>query len=337
MVSIKNIAVKCGVSIATVSKALNDHKDVSESTKQLVRETAKEMGYLPNANARALKTNRTYNLGVIFVEKAQSGLTHNYFASVLNGFKNQVESRGYDITFINREFGSDNMSYYEHCKYRNVDGVLIACVDFYNDSAADMFDSDIPVIAIDYAVNQKLSVISDNSSGMKSLIEYCYRNGHTKIAYVFGDTSDVTSARINSYVSTLKSLGIPLREDYLEQSKYRDPKLTEEMFEKLVQLSDPPTCILLPDDFAAIGAMNAADRLGLKIPDDISIVGYDGIILTKVLSPQLTTWEQDTERLGMEAAKQLIRLINKEITQDEPPIIIEGKLIEGQSVKRLTD
>ncbi len=89
MVSIKDIASVCGVSIATVSKALNDHKDVSESTKAMIRETAKKLGYLPNSQARALKTNRTYNLGVLFAEQAQRGITHSHFAAVLNGFKNE--------------------------------------------------------------------------------------------------------------------------------------------------------------------------------------------------------------------------------------------------------
>ena len=111
MVSIKDIASACGVSIATVSKALNDHKDVSESTKTMIRETAKKLGYLPNSQARALKTNRTYNLGVLFAERAQSGITHSHFAAVLNGFKNEAEANGYDITFISRQIGGTRMTY----------------------------------------------------------------------------------------------------------------------------------------------------------------------------------------------------------------------------------
>ena len=98
MVSLKTIAEKCGVSTATVSKALNDQRDISEETKSRVRKTAEALGYFPNAAARALKTNRSYNIGVLFEEEAGSGLTHEYFSGVLNGLKVQSEKQGYDIT-----------------------------------------------------------------------------------------------------------------------------------------------------------------------------------------------------------------------------------------------
>ena len=105
MASIKDIAKACGVSVATVSKALNGHNDISQATKEKVREAARQIGYMPNSAARALKTNRTYNLGVLFVDEAQSGLTHEFFAAVLDSFKRHAEGRGYDITFINHNIG----------------------------------------------------------------------------------------------------------------------------------------------------------------------------------------------------------------------------------------
>ena len=106
MVSLKDISVRCGVSVATVSKALNGHKDVSEATRERLMKAAKEMGYFPNSQARALKTNRTYNLGVMYLDEAGSGLTHEFFAKVLDSFKTTAEAAGYDITFINRDVAS---------------------------------------------------------------------------------------------------------------------------------------------------------------------------------------------------------------------------------------
>ena len=100
MASIKDIAKACGVSVATVSKALNGHNDISQATKEKVREAARQIGYMPNSAARALKTNRTYNLGVLFVDEAQSGLTHEFFAAVLDSFKRHAEGRGYDLSLI---------------------------------------------------------------------------------------------------------------------------------------------------------------------------------------------------------------------------------------------
>lgn len=336
MVSIKDIASACGVSIATVSKALNNHKDVSESTKTMIRDTAKKMGYFPNSQARALKTNRTYNLGVLFVERAQSGLTHSHFAAVLNGFKNEAEANGYDITFISRRMGGTEMTYYEHCMCRNVDGVVIACVDdFEDDGVAELLKSSVPTVTIDYKSPDNPAVMSDNASGMKALVEYIYRMGHRKIAYIYGDASKVTSVRTDSYRDTLASLNINIRDDYLLQGRYHDPESAERLTEVLTQLDDPPTCIILPDDFSAIGALTAFEKLGLNVPEDISAAGYDGILLSRFLSPRLTTFEQDTERIGAEAARQLIALIRKKISADAPEIIVGGRLIEGSSVKNI--
>ncbi|MCM1382435.1 MAG: LacI family transcriptional regulator, partial [Muribaculaceae bacterium] len=288
MVSIKDIAFACGVSIATVSKALNNHKDVSESTKAMIRETAKKMGYLPNSQARALKTNRTYNLGVLFAERAQSGLTHSHFAAVLNGFKNEAEANGYDITFISRGIGSAQMTYYEHCVCRNVDGAVVVCVDDFEDAGiAELLSSSVPAVTIDYKFEGKPAVMSNNTLGMKSIVEYVYGMGHRKIAYIYGDDSRVTTERLNSFRDTLKSLNIDVRSDYLLRGVYHDAETTEKLVTELVGTNDPPTCIILPDDFSAVGAMTAFEKLGMNVPEDISIAGYDGIHLSKVLHPRL--------------------------------------------------
>ncbi|MGN0641721.1 MAG: LacI family DNA-binding transcriptional regulator [Huintestinicola sp.] len=337
MVSIKDIAAACGVSIATVSKALNDHKDVSETTKAMVQETAKKMGYFPNSQARALKTNRTYNLGVLFTERTNSGLTQSYFASVLNGFKKEAEAEGYDITFISGNIGEHQMTCYEHCMYRNVDGVAVVCVDDYMDSGTrELFESNVPLVTIDHVPKDRLSVVSDNETDMRRLVEYIAGKGHTKIAYIYGDPSDVTSMRVKAYKETLVRLNITIRSDYLLQGHYHDTKSTEQLVKKVLSCSDRPTCIILPDDFAALGALNALEELGLSVPDDISIAGYDGIVLSQVIRPKLTTIRQDTDRLGAEAAKRLIALIKKEISNGEPPLIIKGDLLEGASVKDIS-
>lgn len=131
MVSMKEISKRCNVSVATVSKALNGYTDIGAETKKFILKTAAEMGYLPNSSARALKTRRSYNLGVIFVDEAGSGLTHDYFNHVLESFKRESEERGYDITFASGKVSGQKLSYYEHCRYRGVDGVMIACVDFF--------------------------------------------------------------------------------------------------------------------------------------------------------------------------------------------------------------
>ena len=130
-ITIKDVAARCGLSVSTVSKAFNHYCDISEHTREMVQRTAREMGYFPNAIARALKANRSYNLGVLFVDGSETGLTHDFFAAVLEGFKAEAERCGYDMTFINHHIGRTAMSYLEHCRYRNVDGICLACVDFH--------------------------------------------------------------------------------------------------------------------------------------------------------------------------------------------------------------
>ena len=150
MVSMKDIAQRCGVSVATVSKALNGQPDIGEETRRRVEQVAKELGYLSNAAARALKTNRTYHLGVLFVDERRSGLGHEYFSAMLESFKVEAESRGYDITFINHNVAGKKSTYLQHCLYRGVDGVVIACVDFGDPQVRELVDSGNTVLIIEH-------------------------------------------------------------------------------------------------------------------------------------------------------------------------------------------
>ena len=336
MVSMKDISVVCGVSIATVSKALNNHKDIGEETKEQIRRVAKEMGYFPNSAAKSLKTNRTYSLGVLFVDDERSGLTHDYFAHVLDSFKSTAEEKGYDITFINScKTRSERMSYLEHSRYRRFDGVVIACVDFEDPEVEELVRSDIPVVTIDHLFNNRSTIISDNIKGIKELLHYIYQMGHRKIAYIHGADSAVTQSRLSSFYITCEELGLEIPAEYIREAPYRNTKGTYTETLKLLELKNPPTCIMYPDDFSCFGGINAINAKGLKIPDDISIAGYDGIRIGRHFEPQLTTIVQDTARLGREAAIKLINLIENPKTTLTEQIIVEGTVFEGKSVKKI--
>jgi len=335
MVSMKDIAAACGVSVATVSKALNNHSDIGEETKQHIKEVARQMGYSPNALARALKTNRTYNIGVLFVDEAQSGLTHDYFSQVLDSFKRTVEEKGYDITFINK--GRNHMSYLEHCKYRGFDGVMIACVDFFDPQVVELVRSNLPLVTIDHVFNNRISVMSDNVGGMQQLVEYVYAMGHRKIAYIHGADSAVTRERLASFYHTAETLGLEIPDEYIKEAPYRDSVGTGERTKELLRLSDPPTCILYPDDFASLGGLNAISELGLRVPEDISVVGYDGIRISRHLSPKLTTLKQDTKSIGGKAGEKLISLIEHPKSTLIEQIVIKGEVYEGGSVRKILE
>ena len=153
MVSLKDIAEACGVSVATVSKALNNHSDVSQSRREQIKKKANELGYLPNMAAKALKTKSTHDIGILFVDAHNSGLTHPFFSEVLEGLKSEAEEKGYDLTFINTRSKMNRMSYLEHCLYRNVDGVVIACVDFLQPEAFVHLADERGVLAVHFHAN----------------------------------------------------------------------------------------------------------------------------------------------------------------------------------------
>ena len=335
MVSLKDISVRCGVSVATVSKALNGHKDVSEATKERLIKAAKEMGYFPNSQARALKTNRTYNLGVMFLDEAGSGLTHEFFARLLNSFKIEAEGAGYDITFINRDMGSRKMTTYEHCKYRNVDGVIIACTDFSSSDVYEVINGDIPVVTIDHTFEMRSSVLSNNEQGIEELVDYAYSMGHKKIAYIQGNRSAVAEKRLKGFLQSMSSKGLEIKSDWIITAEYHNPELTYKYTRQLLEGSDRPTCIFMPDDYSAIGGYNAIKDMGLIIGKDVSVVGYDGIAYATLVSPKLTTYAQDTEKIGVAAARKLVALIEEPQTTFHEVITIGGSLVKGESVGKI--
>lgn len=335
MVSLKDISAHCGVSVATVSKALNDHKDVSAATKERIMTAAKDMGYFPNSQARALKTNRTFNLGVMFTDEAGKGLTHEFFVNVLNSFKTEAETLGYDITFINKDIGGRHMSAYEHCKYRNVDGIAMICTDFADPDVYEVVNSDLPLVTIDHVFECRSAVVSNNESGMEELIGYVNDMGHKSIAFVQGKKSAVMEKRLNGFIRSCMERGIVVDSDRIVCGEYHSPQMTYDITKRLISAKKIPTCIFMPDDYSAIGGYNAIKDSGLRIPEDISVVGYDGIAYSDFLSPKLTSYKQDTSKIGELAARKLIAHIESPTTTLTEVITVDGHIKYGDSVKKM--
>lgn len=336
MVSMKDIAAATGYSIATVSKALNNQDDISVETKEKVKAIAKEMGYQPNSAAKALKTNKTQNIGVLFADEAQSGLTHDYFSFVLDSFKRAIEAKGYDLTFVNADQTRPNrMTFLEHCRYRGFDGVMIACVQFETPEVMELVESGIPYVSIDYPYTPKNTIMSDNRTGIVELVKYIYSCGHRRIAFIHGYDSAVTRERLSNFNQVCKELDLEIPVEYIREAPYRSTEIAAKETEILLDMDTPPTCIIYPDDFAAFGGFNAIHERGLSIPDDISVAGYDGIRIGRHIEPQLTTIRQNTQALGSEAAERLISLIENPDSVSDEKMIIPGLLVEGRSVGKI--
>lgn len=331
-ITIKDVAARCGLSVSTVSKAFNHYCDISEHTREMVQRTAREMGYFPNAIARALKANRSYNLGVLFVDGSETGLTHDFFAAVLEGFKAEAERCGYDMTFINHHIGRTAMSYLEHCRYRNVDGICLACVDFHAPEVQELAAADLPCVSIDHAYPGRPCVLSENLQGMEVLVHRAFSLGHRKIAYVHGQSCTVTDSRIAGYRRAMASCGLAVRREWLKTCVYFRPDRGREAALSLLRLPDPPTCILMPDDYACLGALEAASELGLRVPEDLSLGGYDGMRLAQHIRPRLTTIAQNASQIGMLAARRLVDAIECAPPKEPWTTTVPGQLLAGESM-----
>ena len=341
MSSLKDIAKACGVSVATVSKALNGQKDIGEETRKRIVAMADEMGYMVNSVARALKTNRSFNLGMLYAdEPPHSGLSNEYFATILEGFKAEAESHGYDITFLNSHIGDETMSYVRHCRNRGLDGVVIACVDFQDPRIQALANSGIPLVTIDHVFEGHTAILSDNVNGVDSLVRHAYRKGHRKIAYLHGEDTAVTRGRLTGFRQACRELGLEIPPEHMIPCVYHDPDLCYQATRKLLQHPDRPTCILFPDDFSFIGGLNAlleanlAISYGTSLDPVVSVMGYDGIKMARLI--RLTTYSQNATEIGRTAAERLIHRIEhpKEFLPEQ--LLITGSLLDGHTVQELT-
>ena len=336
MATIRQIAEHCGVSLSTVSKALNDAEDVSESTRLRIRKAAEEMGYMPNAAARALKTSRSYCFGLLIANSVGADMPHEFFTRIIVSFGKRASELGYDLTTVNDHVGKRHIDYAEHARYRNCDGILVvAGSETDNTVIPKLVETGIPVVCIDYGIPGCGSVCSDNVQGMRELVGYVIRCGHRRIAYISGHDTLVTRTRIRTFCDVCAEQGIDVPPQYLVSALYHAPELAGNATRQLLSLPVPPTCILYPDDLSYIGGLNELERMGLSIPGDISAAAYDGLGVCQTFYPRLTTIRQSAEAMGRCAAEELARAIETGEQYDCRRILIPGVLLQGETVRTL--
>ena len=336
MATLKQIAEECGVSLSTVSKALNGAEDVSRSTMLRIRKAAEEMGYMPNAAARALKTSRSYCFGLLLADSVSADMPHEFFVRIIISFKNRASELGYDITVLNNHLGRRDIDYAEHARYRNCDGILVvAGSESDNIIIPKLVDTGIPVVCIDYGIAGCGSVCSDNMQGMQELVSYVISCGHRRIAYISGHDTHVTRTRIEAFRATCANYGIDVPEEYLIPALFHSPELSGDATRALLSLPVPPSCILYPDDLSYIGGLNELERMGLSIPADVSAAAYDGLDICQAFHPRLTTIRQNAETMGRCAAEELVRAIESDEEYEFRRILIPGVLLSGETVSTI--
>ena len=337
MITLKDVAARCGYSTAAVSKALNRRSDINSETGRRIREVARDMGYIPNTAARSLITNTSMSIGLLFYLADTTIWEHEYFAAIAASVQEIMEKEGFDISPVNIARESVVGSCADYCRHRNYDGVLVMSVDNSSRELREFIASSqsLPMVMIDSWMPGRSAVISYNQAGMRDLVHYAHKKGHRRIAFIYGeDYSQVTHTRLESFQEACRDLYLSLPDSYIIRSGYRNPEKTAEAFERLMALPEPPTCILCPDDYAALGAYNQAQKMGLCIPEDVSLLGYDGIPLAQALSPRLTTLKQDSGGIGRLAAQMLL----DHIRDPQSPcrqVYLPGTLVRGGSIKQM--
>lgn len=335
MVTLKMLAKTCGVSVATVSKALNGAPDISAETAARIQKAASDMGYIPCAAARYLKTSRSHNFGVIFDDGTSSGLTHEHFAYILDAFKRRAEALGYDITLISEQSGPWGSDFVNHVRFRNCDGVAVLVADNAGPAVQEFVASGVPVVSVDYHFENCSCIESDNVGGMRDLVKYIYAQGHRRIAVIFGDDTPVTRMRMSSFYHTCSELNLNVPEEYVIHGVYHESESSARATRQLMALPEPPTCILYPDDYSFFGGKRELERMGLSVPEDICASGYDGSTLGKVLRYPLTTVQQDTTAIGTAAAEELARAVEEGRGYLPKTIVVPCSLIPGATVRKI--
>lgn len=313
MPTIYDIAKVAGTSAATVSKVLNNYKDVSPITREKVLAIAKEIGYIPNLTARSLKTNRSYLVGVVFSEDMGIGLEHQFFSVVLEHFRQHIGKYGYDTVFINNTLGTNKIGYLDHCKYRNVDGVFIITTHPGDVDVNKLVDSKIKCVTTDLVLENTPSIISENREGSIMAVKHFYDNGHRRIGHVGAQKHSIAGLeRYEGYVMALKELGIEMNEDYyIESPEFQYQATYDKVQEYLKRFtkSTIPTAIYVASDVMAIATIRVLESNGYNVPDDVSIIGFDDIALAEYSRPALTTIRQKKDLIGITVADTLVKSI----------------------------
>lgn len=335
MPTIYDIAQKTGFSITTVSKVLNNYPDVGQKTRKKILETVEEMGYYPSSHARTLTTKKSWTIGVIFMESLGVGFKHPFFNSVMQAFKQVVELKGYDLLFIASKVGDEKKSYYDHFQYRGVDGVVIICSNNDEEEVDKLVNSKIPTVIIDLNNDKTSTVYSENANGSILAFDYLYSLGHRKIAHIAGHQQTFAGTeRINGFLKAAKLKNVDVPATYIVNGGYFSIEGGREAMKQLLALSNPPTAVVAASDTMAFGAMQVCIEKGIKVPEDISFVGFDDIEWSQYVTPSLTTIKQDTDLIGIKAAELLLKQIDpkKKLRETEK---VPVKLVERNSCRRI--
>lgn len=330
-VTIKDIAKHAGVSIATVSMVLNnkDH-GITQKTRDKILKIAEELNYRPNRLARGLVTKRTNTLGFILPD-----ITNPFFPEIVRAAEDTANKYDYNLILCNTDDDEDKEKLYiEVLKEKCVDGIIFtSSIEPSEENLKTLLDYDIPFVFLDRFIDiDKAYVIhTDGMQGMYEVVKYLIDMGHEKIAFLSGPFGSSTACeRYKGYAKALKECGISIDKNLIVEGDYKEAGGKRAMRE-LLKRNTGFTAVACANDLMAIGAMEVLKQNNIRIPEEVSITGFDDIALSKVLDPKLTTVSQPCYDMGHEATKMLIKLIEGK-TPEKNKQVLKPKLVIRDSV-----
>ena len=319
MASIHDVAKEAGVSVATVSKVLNDYPDVSDKTRKKVNIAIELLKYQPNVVARGLVKRRSWTVGVLLTVP----FTNPFVSELLEGIKTALENSGYDLVRLSTRFDDPGYSYIKHCRSRNVEGDVEFGEGRENKSIQELIHAEIPTMFVDTDLFGKRAgyITTDNANAIGMSVKHLYELGHRRIAYISGTLgSAVANLRLDGYKEGLRLCDIPYSTIYLEECDYSFDG-GGKAARRLLALKDHPTGIVCASDMSAFGAIQEIERHGLRVPEDISVIGFDNTYYAQVFKPGLTTINQNIYSIGIKSIEYLIAMV--ENPDSTPPVVTE--------------
>ncbi|GAA4214326.1 LacI family DNA-binding transcriptional regulator [Actinocatenispora rupis] len=308
---INELARRGGVSVATVSRALNGRPEVSPATRDRIRALADELGYAPNASARALASRRSGLVGLLWdTDYRSGGRQHPFLQEVLVGLKEAVNEHGQGLILLPIAPDDDPDGYVRLARQYTLDGVVLMGVDECTPSVAGLLSGALPCVALDLAVGgpRSASVSSDNVGGARAAVRHLVAQGHRRIATVTGPTDLKPAAeRYAGFRRELARHHLPCPDSYVVAGDFYADSGAAAM-RRLLALPEPPTAVFVAGDAMAIAAVQAAQQDGWSVPGDVAVVGFDDIDAAGLLRPGLTTVAQDYHRFGTTAVGLLAEL-----------------------------
>ncbi len=326
-VSIKDVAREAGVSITTVSRALNGYSDVSEKTKERIIEVVERLNYAPDINARSLGGKAETTIALLASELMPSD-ENGFVYGLINGLFQQCSEQGCEFMLLaTNKAKQEGLSFLQLCKKKNLSGVVATGFRTDDPYYHEILASDIPCALIDMKAEgrRKCNITIDNVAASKAAVNYLIGLGHRNIGMINGlRTADVTGERYSGYVAALVDAKISLRLDYMRYCEFREDRAFTETKELLQQYPEI-TALFCASDMMAIGAIRAAEELGLRVPEDLSVMGFDDIPIAKYVFKGITTVQQPPSMMGREGGKAIWKMLQGEDVGNE--IVLPYKLI----------